>query len=66
MSPVCTICRKEPATRIGRRFCQTCHQRHIAGGGRRDLPIDSAELAERERRIERMRLRAELKLPLFE
>jgi hypothetical protein len=62
----CIICRQKPATRIGRRFCQSCHHHHIAGGGRRDLPLDSAELAERERRVERMRLRAEQKLPLFE
>ena len=48
------------------RYCQRCHQKYIAGGGRQRTKFKQLEAEDREKRIQRMIERAEKRLPLFD
>ena len=66
MSRLCILCGERPARRSRRKYCSLCHERHIEGNGKLELPAGHPFTEERRRRVERMRQRAARGLPLFE
>ena len=67
MSRPCRICgRRRALRRTKHRYCGICNERHIRGQELIELPEGHPFTEERRQRVERMRARAALGLPIFE
>jgi hypothetical protein len=68
MPRLCLLCGQRGALRRTKlRYCAACHERYIAGDQEYvDPPENHPFSRERRHRVERMRQRAALGLPIFE
>jgi hypothetical protein len=66
MRPACKLCGKRPSLRRLVRYCLICHDRSIRGCREYPLPDGHPFTEERRQRVERMRQRAQQRLPIFE
>jgi hypothetical protein len=62
----CTLCRRRQAERFGGTYCRPCFEQLTDYERQVDLPEGHPFTEERRRRVERMRARAEMGLPIFE
>jgi hypothetical protein len=66
MRRLCVLCKRRRTCRTRGKYCRECYEEFVQGLGKIPLPDGHPFTEERKRRVERMRRRAALGLPIFE